>query len=70
MEERLTKQQFNNDLERDKLQMLIAKLEAHILQQSRQIEHVSAIMNLVLLICVLYIKLFRSDGRSSKQQEN
>ena len=40
MEGRLVKQQFSNDQEREKLQGLIAKLEAHVYQQSQQIEHV------------------------------
>lgn len=43
MEERLIKQQLSNDLERDKLQKLIIKLEAHISQQSWQIEQVGIV---------------------------
>ena len=40
LEERLSRQQADNEQERERLQTLTAKLEAHIQQQSRQIEQV------------------------------
>jgi len=40
LEDRLRWQQAENEVERGRLQSLIAKLEAHVAQQSRQIEQV------------------------------
>ena len=40
LEDRLSRQQAENEVERGRLQSLIAKLEAHVAQQSRQIEQV------------------------------
>ena len=40
LEDRLSRQQAENEVERGRLQSLIAKLEAHMAQQSRQIEQV------------------------------
>ena len=40
LEGRLSKQQLENEQERERLQTLTAKMEAHITQQARQIEQV------------------------------
>ena len=40
LEDRLSRQQVENESERERLQSLTAKLEAHISQQSRQMEQV------------------------------
>ena len=40
LEERLNKQQLENEQERERLQTLTAKMEAHITQQARQLEQV------------------------------
>ncbi len=48
LEDRLSRQQVENKQERERLQTLVAKLEAHISQQGRQIEQVGLLQFLTV----------------------
>lgn len=48
LQERLNKQQEDNDAERQRLQDLIARLETQIREQTRMLEDVSSVLILTL----------------------